>query len=345
MRFLIPALAAATALTACSQPAPSSEEAEARSVNLYTARHYSSDEAVYADFTAATGIEVNVLQASGDQLIERVRVDGERSPADIILTVDAARLHRAEEAGLFAVSDFSNIEGIAPNMVDPDGHWIAFASRARVIAYSNDRVEAGEITSYADLADPRWEGRICVRSSGNVYNQSLLAGMIAHEGEEAAEAWAAAIAANLARAPQGGDRDQLRGIAAGECDVAIKNHYYYAMMARSSDEADRAVAAASTLVFPNQDTTGTHVNISGAGIAANAPNAEEARIFIEYLLSADSQRKFVEMTNEFPVIADSQWDNDVIAGMLPFTADDIAIDALGENNAAAQRVFDRVDWP
>jgi len=347
MKALVTVFAGALALAACS---PASDVAsggteEARVVNVYSARHYSSDAAIYAAFTEATGIEVNLVSASGDQLIERVRADGERSPADVIITVDAARLQRADDAGLFAATDFGSfMDDVPAHLVHPDGHWIAFSQRSRVIAYSTDRVEAGEITSYADLADPQWENRICVRGSGNVYNQSLLASIVAHEGEAAAEAWAAAIVANMARAPQGGDRDQLRGIAAGECDVAITNHYYYAMMARSSDAADQAVAAHSVLLFPNQGTTGAHMNVSGAGIAVNAPHPDEARELIAFFFSDTAQRAFAEMTNEFPAMSDVAWDNETLASMLPFEQDSLPVSALGEHNATAQRIFDRVGW-
>ncbi|MHA6288313.1 extracellular solute-binding protein [Maricaulis sp. CAU 1757] len=352
----VPCLASALALvlTACSQPAPTPTEttespaapanAEPREVNIYSARHYPSDAAVYAAFTDATGIEVNLIEAGGDQLIERIRADGARSPADVIITVDAARLHRAEEAGLFAASDFSNLGNtINGNLIDPDGYWVSFAKRARVIAVSNDRVEPGSITSYADLADPRWDDRICVRGSGNAYNQSLLASIIAHEGEAAAEAWAGAIVANMARPPQGGDRTQIHGVAAGDCDIAIVNHYYYAMMAASDEAADQAAANAVRLVFPDQDGRGTHINVSGAGVAANAPHPDEARAFIAFLLEPETQRLFAEMSNEIPV-TDAAWENPVLADMLPFSEDKLNVSELGDHNATAQRIFDRVGW-
>ena len=347
---LVPILLAATALTlsACSQPAdetPDTGEVEARVVNVFSARHYRSDESVYAAFTEATGIEINLIGANGDQLIERVRADGERSPADVIITVDAARLHRAEEAGLFARTDFSQLAaGVSDHLIDPDGYWVGFTMRARVIAYSAERVAEGDITTYEDLADPSWEGRICIRESGNAYNQSLLASMVARSGEDAAEAWATGIVANMARPPQGGDRDQLRGIAAGICDVAVVNHYYYAMLASSGQEADREAAAASVLLFPNQDGSGAHVNISGVGIAAHAPHSAEARELIAFLLSADAQRLFAEMTNEVPVIDGVEWNNPVLEAMLPFREDQRNVSELGDHNATAQRIFDRVGW-
>ena len=349
MKNTLSLFAGSLALVACNPASQSSEslhgESEDRVVNVYSARHYSSDAVVYAAFTEATGIEINLIEARGDQLIERIRADGERSPADVIVTVDAARLHRAEEAGLFAESDYSTFADRLPeHLIHPQGYWVAVAQRSRVIAYSSERVADGEITTYADLADERWNGRICVRSSGSVYNQSLLASIVAHEGEEAAEAWAQAIVNNMARAPQGGDRDQLRAISAGECDVAITNHYYFAMMANSNEPTDQAVVDQTTLFFPNQDTTGAHMNVSGAGIAVNAPHPQEAREFIAFLISDEAQRIFAEMTNEVPAVPTSAWDNATLSAMMPFTQDDLAISELGANNGVAQRIFDRVGW-
>ncbi|WP_417491446.1 extracellular solute-binding protein [Maricaulis sp.] len=337
-------LATSALLAACSQQAVTDGDS-ARVVNVYSARHYSSDDAIYAAFTEQTGIAVNLVSAGGDQLIERVRADGERSPADVIITVDAARLHRAEEAGLFAQTDFSELTATVPaNLIDPQGYWVSIAKRARVIAYSNTRVQPGEIQTYEDLADPRWHGRICVRESGNAYNQSLLASIIARSGEEAAEAWAQGIVDNMARPPQGGDITQIQGIAAGACDVAIVNHYYYALMTNSDEPARQADAAAVALLFPNQQTSGAHINVSGVGIAANAPHPAEARALIDFFFTHDAQRMFAEMTNEIPVIADTPWENPTLAAMLPFVEDPRNVSELGDHNAAAQRIFDRVGW-
>ncbi|MBR9825585.1 MAG: extracellular solute-binding protein [Alphaproteobacteria bacterium] len=351
MKALAKILTGVLVLAACS-PAPESAtettdtaQETTRIVNVYSSRHYASDRAIYAAFTEETGIEVNLIEAGGDQLIERVRADGERSPADVLITVDAARLYRADEAGLFAPTDFSGmLPDIADHLIHPEGHWVSLAKRARVIAYSVDRVDPSEISNYEDLAGPEWEGRICIRSSGNVYNQSLMAGLIARSGEEAAEAWAQAINNNMARAPQGGDTDQIRGIAAGECDVAIVNNYYYGSLARSDDPANNAVAEAVGLIFPNQDMGGTHINVSGAGIAVNAPHPEEARELIAFFLGDFGQRAFAEMTNEYPVVETTQWDNPVLEASLPFVEDTRNVNELGENNAVAQRVFDRVGW-
>jgi len=346
---LRPALAvsAVLALAACSPQEESGAQEDAGVVNIYTARHYASDEAVYAGFTEETGVEVNVIEASGDLLIERVRADGERSNADVIITVDAGRLHRAAEADLFQpVGDLNGALAAVPETLrHPDGLWFGFASRVRIIAYSTERVDAADLpASYADLADPRWRGRLCVRSSGNVYNQSLLAALTVRLGEDAAEQWASGVVANFARAPQGGDTDQIRAIAAGECDLALVNQYYWMRLARSEDPADQAVAEATALHFPADDG-GVHVNISGAGLAAGAPNEENARALLAYLLSDEGQRQFAELTNEYPAIDSVTYDNPVLQETAGFPADPVNVAELGDRNALAQRIFDRVGWP
>ena len=348
--------AAAFLLAACGQPAP--EElgtgagdgaGDAGAVNLFTARHYASDDAVYAAFTEATGIEVNVVEADGDLLIERVRADGERSPADVIITVDAGRLHRAAEAGLFQpVGELDGALVALPEALKhPADLWFGFSTRARVLVYAPDRVQPGALETYEDVADERFRGRVCVRSSNNVYNQSLLAGLIERNGAEAAERWADGVVRNLARAPQGGDTDQIRAVAAGECDVAIVNHYYVARLARTGVEADREAFEAVDVVFPNQGEGegGTHVNVSGAGLAAGAPNDANARAFLAFLLTDEGQRAFPELTNEYPAMPDVAYDNPVLGEFGEFREDDLNMSVLGENAVEAQRIFDRVGWP
>ncbi len=351
--FTFLAAAAALTLAACGAPdaAPDGEAATPESVdagvvNIYTARYYASDYAVYDAFTEATGIEVNYIEAGGDLLIERVRLDAERSPADIVITVDAGRLWRAEQAGLFQAAPELNdvLEGVPANLRHPDGAWFGFSTRVRGVAYAPDRVDASEITDFADLADPRWQGRICVRSSSNVYNQSHLAALINTTDVETAEAWAAGIVANLARAPQGGDTDQIRAVAAGECDLAIVNHYYVGRLKRADDPADRAVGDAVDFIMPPLAGAGSHVNISGAGLAANAPNRENAIAFLTYLLT-DGQRFFPELTNEYPAVTSANYDNAVLDSFGEINADPVNVNALGENAGEAQRIFDRVGWP
>lgn len=342
LRALRPALALCSlALAACG----GADEQEAGVVNVFSARHYASDDAVYAAFTEATGIAVNVVEADGDLLIERVRADAERSPADVIITVDAGRLYRAAEAGLFQPAGIEDaLESIPASLRHPDDLWFGFATRARVIAYARDRVDPAQIQTYQDLADPRFAGRVCVRSSNNVYNQSLLAALIERLGPEAAESWARGVVENMARPPQGGDIDQIRAVAAGDCDVALVNHYYWARIARSDNPADRAVAEATALIFPSQQSGGTHVNVSGAGLAVGAPNADNAREFLRFLLSEEAQRAFAELTNEFPAVPDTAYDNALLEELDGFEADRLPVNTLGENAAEAQRIFDRVGW-
>lgn len=338
MRALRPVIAfAGLLLAACGVE----ESGEAGEVNIFSARHYASDQAVYDAFSEATGITVNVVEADGDLLIERVRADGQRSPADVIVTVDAGRLYRAAEAGLFQPAGIGDaIETIPANLHHPEDLWFGFSTRTRVIAYSIARVDPATISSYRDLADPRFAGRVCVRSSNNVYNQSLLAALIERWGADEAEAWARGVVANLARAPQGGDTDQIRAVAAGDCDVALVNHYYWARLVTSGNPADQAVAEATALAFPED----THVNISGAGLAAGAPNADNARAFLRFLLSDPAQRAFAELTNEFPAVGTVEYDNALLASLEAFEPDDLNVNALGENAAEAQRIFDRAGW-
>jgi iron(III) transport system substrate-binding protein len=329
-------------LSACGQPQGSEGASQdAGVVNVFSARHYASDDAVYAAFTEETGIEVNVIEAGGDLLVERVRTDGDRSPADVVITVDAGRLYRAAEAGLFQPAGLDEaMEQIPAYLHHPDDLWFGFATRARVIVYAPERVDVSELSGYEDLADPRFEGRVCVRSSNNVYNQSLLAAMIDRLGADGAEAWAQGVVDNLARAPQGADTDQIRAVAAGDCDVSLVNHYYWARIANSGNPADQAVANATELFFPEN----THINVSGAGLAAGAPNTENARSFLRFLLSPEAQRAFAELTNEFPAVASTQYDNALLDELHDFSADDLNVNVLGENAAEAQRIFDRVGW-
>ena len=333
-----------SALSACS---PSGSGSDAGEVNVYTARHYASDDALYQAFTEETGIEVNVIEAPGDLLIERVRADGERSQADVVVTVDAGRLWRADEAGLFqSAPELADVLAQVPaSLRQPDGDWFGFATRVRVVAYAKDRVDPSLISTFEDLTDPQWQGRICVRSSNNVYNQSLLAAMVAQDGAEAADAWAQGIVNNMARAPQGGDTDQIRAVAARECDVAIINHYYLARFMRSEDPADQDIASQIGVIFAGLGDGGAHVNVSGAGLAANAPNRENAIALLRFLLTEDSQRLFAELTNEYPVIPGVTYDNDVLDAFGAYASDDVNVDALGANAAEAQRIFDRVGWP
>lgn len=319
--------------------------ADEKVVNIYSARHYQSDEALYAEFTKTTGIRVNRIEAGEDALIERIRNEGAHSPADVLITADAGRLWRAEQLGLLQPVHSAMLDArIPPNFRDPGGQWYGFSLRARVIAYNKAKVKPEEIPTYESLADPKWKGRICVRSGMHVYNLSLLASLIEHLGKDKAEAWAKAVRANLARAPKGGDIDQLRGVAAGECDVALSNHYYYVRLARSSKEADREVARKVAIVFPNQAGRGTHFNISGAGIVKYAPHRAAAVIFLEFLASDAAQRYFAEGNNEWPAVPGVKTSNPVLASFGNVKHDALNVSAFGRNQAAAQKIFDAVGW-
>jgi iron(III) transport system substrate-binding protein len=314
-------------------------------LNLYSSRHYQTDEALYANFTKQTGIKVNRIEASEDALLERIRNEGERSPADVLVTVDAGRLWRAEQLGFFQPVKSAVLDARIPaSLREPKGQWYGFSLRARVIAYNKARVKAAEIPTYESLADPKWKGRVCMRSSTNIYNLSLMGAMIDHLGEAGAEKWAQGVKANLARDPKGGDTDQLKSVAAGECDLTISNQYYYARLLRSAKPEERAVAEKIGVLFPNQASWGTHVNISGAGVMKHAPNREAAVKFLEYLAGDEAQRYFAEGNNEWPVVAGVQPDNPVLKMLGAFKQDSINVAVLGRNQPGSQRIYDRVAW-
>ena len=322
-----------------------SASAQDQVLNLYSSRHYQTDEALYTNFTKATGIKINRIEGGEDPLIERIRNEGERSPADVLITVDAGRLWRAEQMGLFQPVKSATLDARIPaNLREPGGLWYGFSTRARVIAYNKAAVKAGEIRNYEDLADARWKGRVCMRSSTNVYNLSLLGAMIDHLGEAKAEAWAKGVRANLAVEPKGGDTDQLKAVAAGQCDVTISNQYYYARLLRSSKPDEREVGEKIGVVFPNQTTWGTHVNISGAGVLKNAPHREAAIRFLEYLASDEAQRYFADGNNEWPVVASVKIDNPVLKMLGDFKRDPLNVAVLGKNQPSSQKVYDRVAW-
>jgi iron(III) transport system substrate-binding protein len=300
---------------------------------------------LYTGFTKQTGIKINRIEAGEDALLARIQSEGERSPADVLITVDAGRLWRAEQMGLFQPVKSAALEARIPaSFREPGGQWFGFSMRARVIAFSKARVQPGEIPTYESLAEPKWKGRLCVRSSSNVYNLSLMGALIEQLGEAQAEAWAKAVRANMAREPKGGDTDQLKAVAAGECDVAISNHYYYARLARSAQAADRAVAEKVGIVFPNQAGRGAHVNISGAGVLKHAPHRDAAVRFLEYLASDEAQRYFADGNNEWPVVPSVRVVNPVLSAFGAFKYDPINVAVLGRNQPASQKLYDRVAW-
>ena len=313
-------------------------------VNLYSHRHYDADRVLYDRFEKQTGIEVNVIQGKADELIARLSREGAASPADILMTVDAGRLVRAQSMGLLKPATSALLRANVPaHLRDPAGHWVALTQRARVFVYHPDRVSPGELSTYADLAHPRWKGRILIRSSSNIYNQSLLASIIAHDGESGAAAWAAGVVANMARTPQGNDRDQMKAVAAGEGDLAVVNTYYVGRLIDSEDEYEREVGERVRVFFPNQEDRGAHVNVSGAGITMSAGNRDNAVRLLEFLTAAEAQELFSAANYEYPVnpaVSPSA----LLQSWGGFTADDLPLNRLGELNADAVRVFDRAGW-
>ncbi len=313
-------------------------------VNVYSHRHYEADQELFRYFTEMTGIQVNVQTASADELITRLETEGASTSVDVLITVDAGRLHRAKERGLLQSVSTATLDANVPSHLrDPDGFWYGLTQRGRVIVYATDRVDPSELSSYEDLADPRWKGRVLVRSSENIYNQSLLASIIAANGEEAAERWAEGIVANMARAPQGGDTDQIKDVAAGVGDVAIVNTYYLGRLLNTDEAADRNLADKVGVFFPNQADRGTHVNVSGAGITAYSPNRENAIRLLEFLTETKAQSVFAEANFEYPVKPGIEWAA-TLSGWGEFVADTLNLSTLGALNAQAVMMFDRAGW-
>lgn len=322
-----------------------SAHAQSPELNVYSSRHYATDARLYTDFTKATGIKINLIEAGEDALIERIRNEGQRSPADVLITTDAGRLWRVEQLNLLQPVKSTTLEQRIPaSFREPNGRWFGVSLRARVLAYNKEKVKAADIPTYETLADPKWKGRVCARSGSHVYNLSLLAALVEHLGPQKAEAWAKAVKGNLARPPKGGDTDQIKSVAAGECDVAISNHYYYARLAGSAKPDDKAVAKKVGVVFPNQATWGTHVNISGVGVVKSAPHRDAAVKFLEYLVSNDAQRYFAAGNNEWPVVAGAEAANPVLASFGKFKRDQLNVAVLGRHQPEAQKIYDRVDW-
>ena len=321
------------------------ESASNGEVNLYSSRHYDTDERLYSDFEEQTGIKINRIEADGDQLIERMKAEGANSPADVLITVDAGRLWRADQAGLFQPVVSEVLDDRIPDWLrHPDGHWFGFSKRARIIFYDKERVSPNDVRTYQDLADSKFEGMVCTRSSGNIYMLSLMAALIEHVGAEDAEKWAAAVWNNRARDPEGGDTDQLRGIASGQCAIALSNTYYFARALRKEVAGlDEEALERIGWVFPNQDSFGAHVNISGAGVAKHAPNRDNAVKFLEYLSSDQAQEYFSAGNDEYPAVPGTAL-SESVAKLGLFRADTINLNVLGENQAEAQRIYDRVGY-
>lgn len=322
-------------------------------VNLYSARHYATDEALYSGFTKATGIKINRVDADDAGIIARLKAEGSASPADVILLVDAARLYRGEADGLFQPIRSKVLEDAIPTNLRaqpaPDGGvaWFGFSTRARVIVYDKTALKKGDVDTYEKLASPQLKGKICIRSGSHPYNLSLFGAITEHMGETRAEEWLKGVAGNLARAPKGGDTDQIKAVAAGECAVAVTNSYYLARLIRSSNPDDRKVAERVGVVFPNQDSWGTHLNIAGGAVAKYAKNRDNAVKLMEYLASPEAQNYFANGNNEWPAAKGVEFKNPALTAMSggAFKSETIPIGAVGAHQLKVQQMLDRAGFP
>jgi len=330
--------ASASALAACTGGAGGAF------VNVYTARHYDADRTLYAAFEEATGVAVRVLTGSAEQLLERLRAEGDATEADVFISADAGNLWRVKDAGLLQNVVTPALERDVPeHLRDPEGAFWGFAKRARVIIYNKAAVRPDEVATYDALATPRFRNALVMRSSTNVYQLSTLAARIERHGADNARAWAEGVRANFVRDPQGADTDQIKAVGAGEAEATLSNHYYYLRLAQSQDPADREIIANTGLVFPDQTGAGTHINISGGGVTAHAKRRDRAVQFLEYLVSDDAQRRIAPLNSEYPIRPEIEPSPD-LAALGEFKEDNISLDALGRHQAEAARIFEEVGW-
>ena len=325
--------------------------AQASEINVYSARHYPTDEALYGNFTKATGIKINRVDADDAGILARLKAEGASSPADVVLLVDAARLWKAEESDLFMPIRSTVLEKAIPKQLrseDEKGQytWFALSTRARVIVFDKLKFKASDVDSYEKLADTKFKGQLCTRSGSHPYNLSLFGAMVEHMGEAKTEAWLKGLVGNMARDPKGGDTDQIKGVASGECGVAISNSYYFARLMRSNNPADRAIAEKVGVVFPNQSSWGTHVNIAGGAVAKHSKNRDNAIKFLEYLTSPEAQNHFANGNNEWPAAKGVSFDNPALKSMTggSFKSELIPIKAVGQNQTKVQQMLDRVGY-
>ena len=333
----------ATAMTMIASGSLAPALAQEQQLNLYSSRHYQTDEALYSNFTRQTGIKINRIEGTEDALLERLKNEGRNSPADVLLTVDVARLWRAQQMSLLQpVRSAALDQRIPAHLREPGGHWFGFSKRARVIVYNKRLVDPATVQNYEDLAAPGMKGKVCTRSFGHVYNLSLMSALIDHLGDEKAQQWARGVKANLARDPKGGDTDQILSVAAEECQVALSNTYYYVRLANSKKADERAAAEKVGVIFPDQKSYGTHVNISGGGVLQHAPNRANAIRFLEYLASDEAQSYFANGNNEWPAVPTVRLQNPALARLGTFKEDQLNVGQLGRNQPLAQKAFNIV---
>jgi iron(III) transport system substrate-binding protein len=322
---------------------------DTKELNLYSARHYQTDEALYGEFTKKTGIKINRIEADDNALAERLKSEGANSPADVILMVDAARLWRAQIDGFFKPMQSKYLESRIPanlrSKPESDGStWFGFSTRARLVVYNKAKVNPQDVDTYEKLAEPINKGKVCTRSGTHPYMLSLIGAMIERRGEAATEEWAKGMVANMARPPRGGDTDQIKAVASGECGVALTNSYYLVRLLRSTKPEDQAVVSKIGFIWPNQKTSGAHINIAGGGVAKNAPHSAAAIQFLEYLASDSAQEYFANGNNEWPVVKTVKIENEGLKILGPFKAENISVASIGKNQIAAQRILDRVAY-
>ncbi len=320
-----------------------------KELNLYSARHYQTDEALYANFTKSTGIKINRIEADDNALLERLNSEGIKSPADVILLVDVARLWRAQVNGMFRPTQSKLLDQRIPMNLrakaDADGTtWFGFSTRARIIVYNKASINPQNVNTYEKLAEPVNKGKVCTRSGSHPYMLSLVGALIERDGSVATEQWAKGMVANMARSPKGGDTDQIKAVASGECGVAITNSYYLARLMRSTKPEDMAIVAKVRHIWPNQNAGGVHINISGGGVAKNAPNPKAAVKFLEYLASDAAQIYLADGNNEWPAVTSVKVDNSALKALGPYQVETVSVAAIGRNQVAAQRILDRVGF-
>lgn len=329
--------------------APTVVHAQGAALNLYSARHYQTDEALYANFTRQTGIRINRIEAGDEALLERLRAEGRSSPADVLLLVDAARLWKAEQEGLFEPVRSDVLASRIPPSLRASTEsgaltWVGISTRARVIVYNRERLGTVDVRSYEDLARPELKGKVCTRSGAHPYMLSLIASVVSHQGEERATAWAKGVVSNFARPPRGGDMDQIRAVASGECVVALTNTYYLVRFLQSDKPPERDAAARIAMVWPDQEGHGTHINVTGGGVLRHARNRDAAQRFLEYLASDEAQVYLAEGNNEWPAVPGVTTRNHALAALGAFKADPLSVAALGRAQPIAARIIDRVGW-
>lgn len=344
MQKIVSLAAAASLMVIAGCSSPNETSGASQEVNLYTSRHYDSDKALYERFTEETGIKINRIEGKADELVARMTSEGANSPADVFIAADAGALWRAQQAGLFQPYQSAIIDGLIPtNVIEPNKNWFGFTRRARIVAYDPTKVQPNEVDDYAKLAEPRFKGKICVRSSDSIYNLSLVGALIEEWGVPKTEAWTKGIVANMARPPEGGDRDQIRAVAAGVCEVAITNSYYFMRMAKGEDANDQAITQKLKLAFPSLGGKGAHVNISGGGVAKNAPNRDNAIKLLEFFASAKSQESISANNGEFPASPDVPMQPPV-SDYANFTANPMNVAAFAARQPEAQSLMSAAGW-